>query len=980
MATTSTLGMVAAGMMATASMSHAAGATGISITTSPPYGGSDPFTITGTVSQIFTYATPPLSNASIYLNTALHLQSYTGFTGGVLNRGTVASEAILTGTVTVGAKSCCGGQPVPIGVAATGLSGYADPSFTGGFDNAGTISAAVMMAPAFNFTGGGNGVDLKGTAQGFWLETSSFSGGISNSGQITASATAAPVTMGVTTGNSVGSNTLAQAIYISGEGIPGSFQNGIVNSPTGAIEATATVSSGAGAAQAQAIDVDEASFSGGISNAGMVSAVASAPVGNVLADTYATGINIEGASAFAGGIVNTGVVRAAVNGPSAKAIGINISASSFAGGIANTGTIGATAVGANAKAFGIYVASGAGPGTITNSGTIAVSGGAGSAAIDLVGATTATIIDQKAGAIIGNIDFSTNKDNLVATGGLIDGSIIGDGGGTAYTTDGQTVTVSGAVTFGCPGSAPSGCAGIADVQSVGLTGGSLILTPSAVISSVGTFAQSRGSTLVLEVYAPGVGPTDAAAPSITAKTVSLAGALEIDPLAPVVSTEADQYQSKNTYASIIVASAGDSDKLTSVTSNTPLLTPSVTDRSGHYTITLTRLAFGNVAGLTSAERSFGTYLEGLYDKGQDLSSIDPLFAMNASQYIAYLKSGSAPASTVTRNQATQSTQSFATAIENRLQSAGAFDGSGFTLGLGETDAPDETTAGRASFASSGGNETHWGVWSHAYGLSSDGMVGMGGAGFAQATGGIIGYDAKLSPRLVVGVAADYVRSAWDFDQGIGNDRQGQYQLAAYSRYTAGAWHLSGVAGFGYADYNGAGGGSGPGFLGTDGPLDGSDMMAHAELGYDVRQPGVTVTPLAGLGYTGWRLNAVGESGFGAANLETNATDSWSLASSLGARVATQFELAGAHIASDLQVAWQHTLAGEAGLVTEQFAGAASGASFAEPGAPLARDSAVIGLGLTGALSASTRLFLDYDGTLDRVYPNHTLSAGFKTTF
>lgn len=78
--------------------------------------------------------------------------------------------------------------------------------------------------------------------------------------------------------------------------------------------------------------------------------------------------------------------------------------------------------------------------------------------------------------------------------------------------------------------------------------------------------------------------------------------------------------------------------------------------------------------------------------------------------------------------------------------------------------------------------------------------------------------------------------------------------------------------------------------------------------------------------------------------------------------------------------WQHAFAADNGTVTERFAGAAGGPGFTQPAAAFAGDSAVVGFGLTGALSASTRLFVDDDGTVNRTYPNQSVSAGFRAGF
>lgn len=292
------------------------------------------------------------------------------------------------------------------------------------------------------------------TAQsGIYIDDiATFSGNISNGGQITATHTGIAVVDSTINGSILNKgdilgtdrgifidhastvNSTQTAVLVQGSNL--TFTGGISNA--GTIEATARgmlidglstfsggitnsgmISAGAG------IGVGNTStFSGGISNAGTITSPAGSGIAISTISTFAGGISNSGAllvgglgivansvSAFSGDISNGGTLSAGLSGIQLSSI------TTFGGNVSNSGTINA-AIGVEVLA-GVSFAGGA----IVNSGNISGT----TAAIDASSATSRVLIHQNGGTITGAIKLSANADILTITSGVINGNIVGQG-------------------------------------------------------------------------------------------------------------------------------------------------------------------------------------------------------------------------------------------------------------------------------------------------------------------------------------------------------------------------------------------------------------------------------------------------------------------------------------------------------------------------------------------------------------------------
>jgi uncharacterized protein with beta-barrel porin domain len=301
-------------------------------------------TITGQISNVGTIAGSQNTAIGIELTSAT-------VTGGIVNSGTIAGAL---GIISVSSSAAITNTGV---ISVGNLDGIevSDGIAGGGITNSGTISAGVAIDLVFTstFTGSiSNSGTLAGPELGIVVAAvETFTGNISNSGAI-AVRTAIDLNEATINGSIVDSGTIESS-------------RGITVDNQSAIKSTGT-----------AVHISGAIFTGGITNAGLISAAGKPIWVGGLATSHAS-VTI---STFAGGITNTG--RLTAGGGNGIFVGGTadhgaLTISTFSGGITNSGTIsgadGGIVVGGGALFAGtLTISNFAGP--ISNSGVISTSG------------------------------------------------------------------------------------------------------------------------------------------------------------------------------------------------------------------------------------------------------------------------------------------------------------------------------------------------------------------------------------------------------------------------------------------------------------------------------------------------------------------------------------------------------------------------------------------------------------------------------
>ncbi|MDR3464787.1 MAG: autotransporter domain-containing protein [Xanthobacteraceae bacterium] len=339
--------------------------------------------------------------------------SATSFFGGILNTGTISGSGAaiyvnaihfaggITNSGTLNVVQAYAGIDVVDG------SGGAGATFVGGIANSGTINGLGLQ---------GAGISVNGL--------SSFHGDITNSGTIST--------------GSIG--ILVDSVS--------AFTGGIVNSASGRLIQSVTMVATTPTNMVTGIKLSSINtFSGGISNAGIISA--SANISGLSANATAYGIYITGVSKFAGGISNSGTITAlaASTGAFARSTGISVDGVSlFAGGIVNAGML----ISSNGYGMDVNNVTTFTEG-ISNSGTIS-SAGAPAMLVRNIATFTGGITNS--GRIVGTsngiflFNISSFSGNISNSGTISAQNAIAIGAGVTFAAGGAIVntgTIAGSI-------------------------------------------------------------------------------------------------------------------------------------------------------------------------------------------------------------------------------------------------------------------------------------------------------------------------------------------------------------------------------------------------------------------------------------------------------------------------------------------------------------------------------------------------------
>ncbi|WP_236218270.1 autotransporter serine peptidase EprS [Pseudomonas rhodesiae] len=238
------------------------------------------------------------------------------------------------------------------------------------------------------------------------------------------------------------------------------------------------------------------------------------------------------------------------------------------------------------------------------------------------------------------------------------------------------------------------------------------------------------------------------------------------------------------------------------------------------------------------------------------------------------------------------------------------------------------------------------------------------AGATTSLGGVLaGVDGALDEQTRVGLVAGYSDSSLSLGSGTHSSASiDSYHVGAYIGREWGNWRMTGGAAYSwhrgdvkrdlqYGDVSGK----------QKAKLEARTAQLFTEAAYRIQLQPLALEPFANLAYVHLDSDGWHEKGDAAA-LHRGSDRRDAVLSTLGARVLKtvalndhqQLELSGS-------LGWQHSLTA---VESEEHLGfVAGGPSFAVRSSPLLRDAALVGVQASLALSASTRVNLDYHGQL-----------------
>ena len=238
------------------------------------------------------------------------------------------------------------------------------------------------------------------------------------------------------------------------------------------------------------------------------------------------------------------------------------------------------------------------------------------------------------------------------------------------------------------------------------------------------------------------------------------------------------------------------------------------------------------------------------------------------------------------------------------------------------------------------------------------------AGATTSLGGVLaGVDGALDEQTRVGLVAGYSDSSLSLGSGTHSSASiDSYHFGAYIGREWGNWRTTGGAAYSwhrgdvkrdlqYGDVSGK----------QKAKLEARTAQLFTEAAYRIQLQPLALEPFANLAYVHLDSDGLHEKGDAAA-LQRGSDRRDAVLSTLGTRVLKtvalndhqQLELSGS-------LGWQHSLTA---VESEEHLGfVAGGPSFAVRSSPLLRDAALVGVQASLALSASTRVNLDYHGQL-----------------
>lgn len=705
------------------------------------------------------------------------------------------------------------------------------------------------------------------------------------------------------------------------------------------------------------------------------------------------GVSIEGNGAFTNQITNTGII----SGP--RGILLDQGATgAFANQVTNTGIIEGTASPAlEVRGAGTVTNSGVirgptgilfttgGADTLTNAGTIT---GTGGTAVDLGGGND-TVTLNTGSTITGTLDGGAGTDALTLTGT----STIG----IDQIANFETTSKEGAGTWTLTGTGSSG-------GSITVTGGTLVATGTindpVQIGTLGTL-KGTGATAALTnngrvapgnsigtltvngdyTHAEGAIYEVEVNPAGQSDKIEVTGHATLNGGTVQVLAAGGSYQQHTDYQ-ILHADNGVTGTFADVTSNLAFLDPSLTYTEEDVTLSLTRnqTNFRDVAQTDNQRAVAGAVDAGSGSATGDAATVlDALVTLDTPGALAaFDQMGGASYTAVPLVDVERTYRYMRTLFYGAGADAGPAGVSTFEAPSAQVSAAGPEESAAVSMPTSWRQEFGpWGFWGTGFGVFGQQTGDNVGSRFHNSTGGAaIGTDYAFSNALRAGVNLGYSHTQIDFGGLPDEGRTDAYQVALYGIHTAGRTDLQGAFLYGY-DAQEMTRRVTLGGIDREARSDygGHDLAGYLEGGYTMTTQGFDLRPSASLFALHHQQEGFSETGADSLNLDVDSQSNWSLKSALGIGVARDFGAPGAFVCRPQASArWVHEFGDNRYDITGRLAGLPA-APFTVRSDEVARDSAVLGVGLTGNWRTHTQLLLFYDAYLNADYVIHALTAG-----
>jgi outer membrane autotransporter protein len=244
----------------------------------------------------------------------------------------------------------------------------------------------------------------------------------------------------------------------------------------------------------------------------------------------------------------------------------------------------------------------------------------------------------------------------------------------------------------------------------------------------------------------------------------------------------------------------------------------------------------------------------------------------------------------------------------------------------------------------------------------------------------LGADYRFLDDLVIGLGTGYYNTSASYKDSGGNAGINNIPFYAYGAYTPGSFYVMGYLGYTLnlysLDRNIAFGGINRTATSS---VDGSQLNASLETGYDFKVAQFTVTPAFSFCYSTAWVGGFTEDGAGALNLDVASQSADSVQTGLGMRLSRPFQSGTTIILPQIYAFYQHEFANNSRGLDARLAQTGSTFGF-QTGSP-SRDFALLGAGLAVGLRQNLTLQANYNTEVGRSgYTPHMVSAGLRYEF
>ena len=576
-----------------------------------------------------------------------------------------------------------------------------------------------------------------------------------------------------------------------------------------------------------------------------------------------------------------------------------------------------------------------GGGTVISYGTLrgsATSFGSGTILVD-----AALIIDQATDATFANTITGAGTLTKTGAGGLV---LTADSSGFVGTTNVENGLLSvngslgGALNL-LDGTRLQGAGTVGDV--VAASGSTIAPGNSIDTLNVASVTFEAGSTYEVEVNAAG-----------QSDGIVAAGTATINGGGVTVLAGSGSYAPATTYTILTAGGGRDGIFTEGATSNFAFLDPSLTYDANNVYLTMTRndVGFENV-GLTRNQIATGGGVESLGNGNAIYNAVLNLSADQARSAFDLL-SGEIHASAKT-----------AMIEDSRFLREAALDRLRVAL------APD---AGETS-----------GVWGRVFGSAGEWNSDGNAATLERSTGGFfVGADAPVFDNWRVGSVAGYSGTRFGVPDRNASGSSDNYHFGLYGGTTVGDVAFRTGAAYTWSEFTMNRSATIPGFSDRlHGDYASGTAQVFGELGYGIDTDIAHFEPFANLAWVNQHTDRFTEAG-GDAALKANAFDVDATFATLGLRASTSFDVNGVSVTARGSFGWRHALGDLTPEATMRFA--SGGDAFSIAGVPIARDAAVLDLGLDLQLTPDARFGISYGGQFGSGLSSQSVRASLDVRF